>query len=204
MAKVLTLKQHRELALLVVLAVLVFVWATILKTHHPSQLEYHLFRSINNWPDGLKWIFLPITELGSWIALVVITLFFGLHRKNLLAVRLIFYGAVTLALTLTLKSLIDQPRPVGIFPFVHQRESFAFNSLGFPSSHTATVTVLALLLWPVLPPRYRFLVPIWILAVGVSRIYLGAHTPLDVIAGFCVGLAVVCAGLLIEKSRRSA
>ena len=49
---------------------------------------------------------------------------------------------------------------------------------------------IATLLWPYLPPRWRW-VPVCIAALNaVARVYLGAHNPLDVVGGAAVGVAV--------------
>ncbi|MCL6614729.1 MAG: phosphatase PAP2 family protein [Firmicutes bacterium] len=73
-----------------------------------------------------------------------------------------------------LKHLIRRPRPFG-----HDPSSF-------PSGHAASAFALALVLawrWP----RLGWL--FWLLAalVGVSRIVLGHHYPLDVVAGALLG-----------------
>jgi membrane-associated phospholipid phosphatase len=43
-------------------------------------------------------------------------------------------------------------------------------------------------------------VGVWIGGVGLSRVYLGVHTPLDVAAGFAVGVGVVCFWRILPTS----
>ena len=69
-------------------------------------------------------------------------------------------------------------------------------SLGnsFPSGHAIIAFGIAALLAPYLSRRWQ--VVVWTLAVlnSVARIYLGAHNPLDVVAG--AGLGVLIGGVL--------
>ncbi len=69
----------------------------------------------------------------------------------------------------------------------------------FPSSHAATAFAAA----GVVAMRYPALrLPLFALAtlIAVSRVYLGVHYPLDVIAGACLGLGV--AWITVTLGRR--
>ncbi len=59
---------------------------------------------------------------------------------------------------------------------------------------------MALTLWLILPKAWRWLAIVWIVIVGVSRVYVGVHTMNDVIGGFAIGLAVVCAIRLLPPA----
>jgi membrane-associated phospholipid phosphatase len=68
---------------------------------------------------------------------------------------------------------------------------------GFPSGHALRTIVLVLgVAWvaPVRPGRWTVVaLGALVVAIGVSRVYLGEHHPSDVIAGWLAGIALVCA-----------
>jgi undecaprenyl-diphosphatase len=73
----------------------------------------------------------------------------------------------------------------------------------FPSGHAASSFACALVLAWFAP---RLAVPLFLLAAGIafSRVYVGAHWPLDVVGGAMLGLAVATAlRLLAGALRRS-
>ncbi|MBW2482328.1 MAG: phosphatase PAP2 family protein [Deltaproteobacteria bacterium] len=88
------------------------------------------------------------------------------------------------------KLLVDQPRPFNYDPrvikFVHE------DSGGLPSGHTQSAVVV----WGYLAWRFKIM-PLWllagflVLAIPLSRIYLGAHFPTDLLGGYAIGAVVL-------------
>jgi undecaprenyl-diphosphatase len=97
-----------------------------------------------------------------------------------------------------IKGLTDRARPPVAHPDVSALVDIPGDS-SFPSSHAATAFAAA----GVVAMRYPALrLPLFGLAtlIAVSRVYLGVHYPLDVIAGACLGLGV--AWITVALARR--
>ena len=98
--------------------------------------------------------------------------------------------AVVLAAALVdlVKGLVDRVRPPLADPSITALVNVP-DSASFPSGHTATAFAAAVAVGA-LHPRLR--VPLIALAafVGVSRVYLGVHFWVDVLAGAALGIAV--------------
>ena len=95
-----------------------------------------------------------------------------------------------------LKILIAWPRPPVELRIAEKSET----SYGFPSGHAQDSTTFWS--WISLDFRKRILSVLGIVivvAVGISRIYLGLHYPVQVIGGWIVGLALACSGILILR-----
>jgi membrane-associated phospholipid phosphatase len=77
----------------------------------------------------------------------------------------------------------------------------------FPSGHAmasmAVAAALVLMLWPT---RFRWLTValglIYVLAIGLTRLYLGVHYPTDILGGWCASLAWVGGVYAIINARR--
>ena len=153
-------------------------------------------------PDS--WIWLPefLSALGSYWgapAVVVLLLVWGRKRVRHAAIpvsvplcRFALGLPLAIAAAALAKTVFALPRPFVLLGDSVYRTAFAPGSrYTMPSGHAVYMGVLAAALWPVLGRSGRIGVLLFAAAVGWSRIVLGAHFPMDVIAGFALGWACV-------------
>lgn len=93
-----------------------------------------------------------------------------------------------------LKVAVDRPRP---FERIPEADPLLGGIVGnsFPSGHATTSAAGALAL-ALIAPRLAPYLALLAGAVAFSRIYVGVHYPLDVVAGALLGFAVACAVLV--------
>ena len=114
------------------------------------------------------------------------------------------FCSVVLAIMTTglLKVLIGRARPV-LFDALGRTffEPWTFNTVfnSMPSGHTA-VSFAGLVMIGMLFPRIKWATWTMAIIIGVSRIYVGAHWPSDVILGAFVGM--LCADLVKVAIRK--
>jgi undecaprenyl-diphosphatase len=138
-------------------------------------------------------VVVAVTELGDATVTVVVALVAVLWLVWHRAWRAAFYCVAAIAgsaaFSLLLKLTLQQDRPQPLYA--------GLNSFSFPSSHT-TVSValygfLAVLIGREVGMRWRIgtvLVAVLLASsIAFSRLYLGAHWPSDVAAGFAFGVA---------------
>jgi glycosyltransferase 2 family protein len=166
------------------------VTAYIASSDKAAGWEYPWFMAINGWPEFLYWPMVIITSIAStWgVAVGAVTLFLVKAYRLAWRFALLVFGSYGVAFFA--KELIGRPRPEGLFQDIHVR--VAEHGMGFPSGHSTAITVMTLVLLPYLPWKWRWIIPVLIVAVMLSRIYLGVHVPLDVIGGLALGTAAVC------------
>ncbi|BAJ03772.1 phosphatase PAP2 family protein [Shewanella violacea] len=70
------------------------------------------------------------------------------------------------------------------------------DKFSLPSGHTAAAFVMATSIW-VIYPQWLLLAYSWAIAIGLSRIALGVHYPLDILAGASLGSGSVMAVLYL-------
>jgi membrane-associated phospholipid phosphatase len=139
------------------------------------------------WLDVLMGAF---TQIGNGIFIAALAVIFFLVGDHLLAYGLVL-GALTLWLVVELaKALVHRGRP---FIRLTQARIVGRQAIGrsFPSGHTSQAFFMATLL------AGYFHVGAWAacllyttaLLVGVTRMYVGAHYPRDVLAGAILGSA---------------
>jgi undecaprenyl-diphosphatase len=154
-----------------------------------GQQEAKVFESVNRLPDVLEtpaWVVMQAGALGAAPAAGAIALLAGERR---LAIQLTAAGATTWALSKVVKRVVRRERPALLLPDVRVRGAAA-NGLGYLSGHAGVASAMAAVLVQQVGVR-RALPAIGVAgAVGLTRLYVGAHLPLDVAGGTALGLVV--------------
>lgn len=189
------LSRQTYMAVCLVCTVIFAVAAAVASRQVMTGWENIIFSAINGWPDSLRLLFLGITQLGNAWMLLIVPLIAFVNKQRVLARHLLINGLIALFLAEITKLIVHRPRPEFLRLGVSQRE-LAVSGYGFPSGHTTVATVLALTLLPYVPRKYWWLLGLWLLLVGISRMYLGVHAPLDIIGGITLAGAVVAASHL--------
>lgn len=148
-----------------------------------------------------------VSDIGSTVGLVVaLIIVVGILRVRtgrwMPGVQLTATLAVSMSMTTLVKVATARPRPPAPQVLGVPAASYAF-----PSGHTLNSTVFflltAALLSPYLPAARK--AALWlgvtalVLLIGWSRVYLGYHWPTDVLAGWLLGVGVVCTSMCVSQ-----
>jgi membrane-associated phospholipid phosphatase len=167
---------------------------TWLQAHH-GHVGDQVFRAISAL--GSQWVFVPLT-LAVTVVLVI-------RKEGLLLQGWLLAFAGGFLLNTVLKNAIHRPRP--------QASAGLYHSWSFPSGH-AMVSLVAygmlgylLILLGARNRRAQVAIvacaALLVLAIGFSRLYLGAHYFSDVVGGFAAGMLWLSACISgLEVTRR--
>ena len=176
------------LALLVVGMVVLGLSALPIDARHVGGLEEGAFRSLNDdlwlpyWPTWL------LMQLGSVAVVPVVVVAALVARRRRLAVTAGVAGTLVYVMGKVVRHGVVRGRPARILEDVVIRGDPAVGT-GYLSGHMALAVAMAAAATPYL--RWRGRVVVWGVAafVGLARIHVGAHMPLDVVGGAGLGLA---------------
>jgi undecaprenyl-diphosphatase len=158
-------------------------------TEHVGPTERALFRRVNELPDGLHapaWVVMQAGTIGAVPVAAALALAAGRRRA---ARRLLLSGTATWLMAKGVKRVYRRPRPSSLLATARTRGEEA-TGMGYVSGHAGVAVTVALAAWPELPTGGRAAVLALPPLVGATRIYVGAHLPLDVVGGAALGLAV--------------
>lgn len=161
--------------------------AVLARTGAVSDAEERFFRRFNDAPDvlhGPAWVVMQSGSLaGVFIAAAELTR----RRRPHTAATVAVVGTAVWAGVKLVKPLVRRGRPQQHLDGVAVRGQ-PQTGLGYPSGHAAVAVTLAL----IAPPRATLQTGAGALVfggvVGATRMYVGAHLPLDVAGGMAIGL----------------
>lgn len=174
------------------------------------QIQRDIFLSLNALWQNAPAIAHNLTQLGDASVVFALLLCFALIAPKLWE-ALIAASLLSVVLTPFLKAFYAMPRPARAFG------ENAFNIIGeklmgvnsFPSGHTTTIfTTICVLLFAFMPRTLKWRLPFVIslvllgVLVGLSRVGVGAHYPLDVLAGSLLGCVCGLFGVLVAGKTR--
>jgi undecaprenyl-diphosphatase len=162
--------------------------------------EARAFLTVNDLPDALypaAWVVMQAGALGAVPAASAAAWLTG---DRVLAGRLLAGGTAAWALSKLVKQAVRRPRPAAMLPGTRGRGPDAAG-LGYLSGHAAVATALGVAALPRLSPAGRATALSVTAVVGLTRIYVGAHLPVDVAGGAALGLAVEATAELVLADR---
>lgn len=157
------------------------------------------FRLVNRLPDGMYPAVWPPMQFGALAAAPVAAgIAFVVGRRDL-AARLLVAGGAAWSAAKVVKQVRVRGRPARLLPDVHVRGAEASGG-GFVSGHAAVAVALAVAAGPRVGHGLRRALLILAPVVGASRVYVGAHLPLDALGGASLGLTVEAAtGAIVAR-----
>jgi membrane-associated phospholipid phosphatase len=172
-----------------------------------NEADRAVFHWINGWPDGLTPLMRFLSEATDvWpgrvlLLAVLIALLWSPATR---------FGGVVAALCWPLANLLTDvwkfawpvPRPPGLIDGVIERVGIT-DSMGTASAHSANMAFVAAALWLTCGPKWGVPWALVAFGVGLSRVYLGAHFPMQVLLGWATGVFAAWVLLrTIEAGRR--
>ena len=195
-----TIKENRSgirilTASIGVIAFVAIAWAVIAgKTTAFDDVVRYAFYDVRS--DGLTVIAKAITFLGNWQSIVILCLILLIAKPTRVKYGIpVSAGALFVTvLNRLIKIAVERPRPDQLNHLIEE------SGFSFASGHAiSSMFVFGMLIYLV---RKNFrnraaanvltvilIIPAF--GIGLSRVYLGVHYPTDVLAGWCLGIAVI-------------
>ena len=150
--------------------------------------EVQLFEVLNGGPGGIEYALWAPMQAGSLFGpFVVGGLAWWRWRNWRPALGSVLAGVVAWQLAKVVKAAVDRGRPYELLEEFSRRMGTPQDGLGFVSGHSAVAFCLAAVCSPYLSRKARILAYVLASVVGLARIQVSAHLPLDVIGGAALG-----------------
>lgn len=172
--------------------------ASEVSEHELDPFDRGAQRLVDGWRGSLDALMVFMTDAGSFLPVIVVTsavlLALAVSGRKREARHLLFSAVGCVLLNVLLKLLFHRARPDAEPPYLLPRPT----SLSFPSGHTmgnaGVVGSLVVIIRGARPSRWvsvtaAIVGALWVGGVALSRVYLGAHYPSDVLGGLLAAAA---------------
>jgi len=169
-----------------------------------DRFLFHEIHGLAGQSAFLDWFMLECSNAGNFVALALVYLGYQtwLNWKRGISAAVTLGASIGLSdfIGMQLKLWFARPRPCQVFLNLHELVGCG-GSFSMPSNHACNSATAAAFLW-VLFPSSRWVVGACLFLIGISRIYLGAHYPTDVLAGWGLGgMLGMTVGYALSRSK---
>ncbi|MBA3758211.1 flippase-like domain-containing protein [Candidatus Saccharibacteria bacterium] len=162
-----------------------------------DSVERPIFDTINNLPTGLDGVMYGLTQFGGMGSLFLWlgAAWFLINKRAAWIVA--GSGIVAWFIAKSAKVLVARGRPEDLLETVRLFGDEKFGGYGFPSGHASFAAACVTILYFQVDRKYRKYLLGTVFLVGVSRMYLGAHFPLDIVGGWALGALIAAVFSLV-------
>lgn len=192
------IRAHTFYWLCVSAALIVMLW---MFNDDWNRQAFHWFNGLAAVTGDRFWSM--VTVFGDTMVVLTLLLLAVQRRPDLIWSMMVTALIVTVAVHVG-KEFWGEPRPPKVLTADEfHLIGFKASSASFPSGHTAAIfTLVGAVLWMVKDWRLQSLTLIIGIMVGISRMAVGVHWPVDVAAGALLGMVGALVGILLAAKMR--
>lgn len=165
--------------------------AAVTASRRTPAWEASLFEALHQVPRVVDYVlWLPMQAGSAWAPPVAALIGWRVIRSWRPTVGALVVGWGGWWLAKAIKATIDRGRPSAELGDRIVRSTAVTEGLGFVSGHATVAFACAATLSPYLSRRWRAVGYGLAMTVGLARVVVGAHLPLDVVGGAALGLTL--------------